>query len=88
MIITDFLHIYSVTMKSLLHAPYNKNCIITGLNGDLSLTNRLRELGFHAGCTVQVLGQAPFNGPLIVRLHNSILALRRGEAECLLIQEA
>ena len=73
-------------MKSLLQAPFEVNCIIADLRGDTDLTNRLRELGFHPGCTVRVLGQAPFNGPLVVQLHNSVMALRRGEAECLLIK--
>lgn len=73
-------------MKSLLQAPFEENCTIADLRGDTELTNRLRELGFHPGCIVQVLGQAPFNGPLVVQLHNCVLALRRGEAECLLIK--
>jgi ferrous iron transport protein A len=73
-------------MKSLVQAPFEENCTIADLRGEPDLTNRLRELGFHPGCVVQVLGRAPFNGPLVVQLHNSVLALRPGEAECLLIK--
>jgi ferrous iron transport protein A len=73
-------------MRSLLEMPFKQECVIADLRGEPDLTNRLRELGFHAGCVVQVLGQAPFNGPLVVQLHNSVLALRQGEAQCLLIK--
>lgn len=73
-------------MKSLWNAPLQQDCEIADLTGDRHLTDRLRELGFHSGIMVRVLGQAPFNGPLVVQLHDSVLALRRGEAECLLIK--
>lgn len=73
-------------MRPLTQAIENQDCIIEDICGAPDLTNRLRELGFHSGCVVQVLGRAPFHGPLVVQLHNSVLALRQGEAECILIK--
>lgn len=73
-------------MKTLLQAPIKENSVIVDIQGAADLTNRLRELGFHCGCVVQVLGQAPFRGPLVVQLHNSVMALRQGEAACILIE--
>jgi len=43
-------------------------------------------MGLHSGCQVPVLSRVPFNGPYVVQLHDSVLALRWAEAECLLIR--
>lgn len=64
----------------------NQDLVIAEVAGDPTLTRKLREMGFHTGCTVQLLGRAPFDGPFVVRLHESVLALRAGEAECLWIR--
>lgn len=72
-------------MKSLRGAPFFETLIISNVEGEPGLTRRLREMGFHTGCEVRILGQAPFNGPLVVQLHDSVLALRHAEAECLRI---
>lgn len=73
-------------MKSLTNAPFLETLIIAGVNGEAGLTRRLREMGFHTGCEVRILGRAPFNGPFVVQLHDSVLALRLAEAECLSIK--
>ncbi len=73
-------------MKSLNTAPYFQALQIALVNGDAGLTRRLCEMGFHSGCEVRILGRAPFNGPLVVQLHDSVLALRKAEAECLFVR--
>jgi ferrous iron transport protein A len=73
-------------MKSLTNAPFFETLIIAGVTGEAVLTRRLREMGFHTGCEVRILGRAPFNGPFVVQLHDSVLALRLAEAECLSIK--
>lgn len=73
-------------MKSLTNAPFLQTLTIADVVGDSGLTRRLREMGFHTGCEVRILGRAPFNGPYVVQLHDSVLALRWAEAECLQIK--
>lgn len=73
-------------MKTLVGAPFLEPLIISNVIGDPALTRRLREMGFHTGCEVRVLGRAPFRGPFVVQLHDSVLALRQTEAQCLLIK--
>lgn len=73
-------------MKALTQAPYFETMIIDSVIGEPGLTRRLREMGFHTGCEVRVLGRAPFRGPFVVQLHDSVLALRHAEAECLRIK--
>jgi ferrous iron transport protein A len=73
-------------MKTLSHAPLFDLLEIADVIGEPNVTRRLREMGFHSGCEVRLLGRAPFNGPFVVQLHDSVLALRDAEAECLLIK--
>lgn len=73
-------------MKPLTNAPFLQTLTIADVVGESGLTRRLREMGFHTGCEVRILGRAPFNGPYVVQLHDSVLALRMAEAECLLIK--
>jgi ferrous iron transport protein A len=73
-------------MKSLVQAPHFETLTIADVIGEPGLTRRLREMGFHTGCEVRVIGRAPFNGPFVIQLHDSVLALRLAEAECLWIK--
>jgi ferrous iron transport protein A len=73
-------------MRNLSQSPIQTSLTILDVVGDPLLTRRLREMGFHSGCEVRLLGQAPFGGPFVVQLHDSVLALRKAEAECLLIK--
>ena len=73
-------------MQALTSAPFRTPLTIDDVVGEAGLTRRLREMGFHTGCEVRILGRAPFKGPFVVQLHGSVLALRSNEAECLLIR--
>lgn len=73
-------------MKTLTQAPIFESLEIADVIGDQNVTRRLREMGFHSGCEVRLLGRAPFKGPFVVQLHDSVLALRDVEAACLLIK--
>lgn len=70
-------------MKLLNSSPFNVILEIAAVEGDSDISLRLRELGFRPGVKIQILGQAPFGGPLLVQIHSNVLALRRNEAECL-----
>ena len=59
---------------------------VQGFSGDESIVERLKEMGLHPGLELQSVGQAPFGGPLLFRFGNTVLALRREEALCTLIQ--
>ncbi len=68
-------------MKTLADlTPDEQGCIhsITGADG---LAQRLAELGFTTGQTVQVVRCAPFGDPMQIRIRGFHLALRRQEAQ-------
>ena len=47
---------------------------------------RLLELGFTTGSRITACGKAPFGNPLIFTIHGGKLALRKEEAECVLVK--
>lgn len=59
---------------------------IIGLSGDAHDTERLLELGLVPGREVHFIRRAPLAGPYIVQIAKSVLALRKEEAQCVLIQ--
>ncbi len=85
---SDFGHLGLILedMKTVANSPFLQTLTIQDVIGDANLTRRLREMGFHSGCEIRILSRAPFHGPYVVQLHDSVLALRGAEAECLLIR--
>lgn len=53
---------------------------IVALSGGDALVQRLMEMGMLEGDEVELLGVAPLGDPLEVRLGDSRLSLRRGDA--------
>jgi ferrous iron transport protein A len=53
---------------------------IVALSGDGALVQRLMEMGMLEGDEVELVGVAPLGDPIEVRLGDSRLSLRRGDA--------
>lgn len=53
------------------------------VGGSKDLQLRLHELGFFRGTELEVLKKIPFGGPFVVRLGNTLLALREDELKLL-----
>ncbi len=58
---------------------------VEGVVGDDPLAQRLRVSGLWAGTLVEFIAKASFGGPLLFKLHGFRLALRRSEAERVLV---
>jgi ferrous iron transport protein A len=58
---------------------------IRELVGDAVLVERLQELGFIRGESVTVRGRALFGEPFIVEIRGTSVALRKREAQCILL---
>ncbi len=61
---------------------------ITGFSGPDVLCERLHEMGLRVGTKLNILGRAPFKGPLLLRFNTSFLALRLDEAACAEVRAA
>jgi len=55
--------------------------------GRLEVLRRLQELGILEGATFKVMSEAPFGkDPIAIKVRNSVFALRRSEADEVLVQ--
>jgi ferrous iron transport protein A len=74
---------------ALVKLPRGRRALVAdvchGAPADAGLASRLRELGFVDGEDVEVLASAVAGGPLAVRIGESTFALRRAEAQCVLV---
>lgn len=68
-------------------SPQGKAFIVRSLSGDAEMNRRLREMGFFEGAHVVVRSRLPFGGPLVVQVDEFSLALRKSEAELIVIEE-
>lgn len=59
---------------------------IIGVEGETAVSRRLLEMGVVPGATVRVVKSALFGCPLEIRVQNSHLAVRRNEADLILIE--
>lgn len=76
--------------------PIKKKAVITAIDESACVDNheppgmlekRLLEMGFVEGAPTMLLHEAPFTkDPIIVRLRNMRIALRRKEAQCIVVQ--
>ena len=56
---------------------------ITEIVGATTLQERLRELGFLSGQTVQIIAPSLLGGPTVVLVGGTTVALRKEELACL-----
>ena len=61
---------------------------VVGVLGADALAERLQASGLWVGAEVSVVGAAPFGDPLLAELHGFRLALRRSEAERVVVLPA
>lgn len=66
--------------RTLADAPPGAACTIRRLHGHGPTRQRLLDLGFQPGRTIQMLRNAPLNDPLEVQVGDTFIALRRVEA--------
>lgn len=75
--------------KSLADLGCGECAVICAIRGDhladTSTCTRLLEIGFTPGQEVKVIAKSPFRDPLAVSIRGSVFALRRHEAQCVII---
>ncbi|UKN03139.1 ferrous iron transport protein A [Paracrocinitomix mangrovi] len=53
---------------------------------DSEIAVKLLEFGIIPGATITVISKAPFNGPIYVQVDDNLIALRRTEADFILLE--
>ena len=74
-------------MRSLSDLPTDSESIVLELHGGESFVSRMAALGFTAGVSVKMI-QNYGRGPLIALVRDSRVALGRGEALKVLVEDA
>ena len=75
------------TMTStLLQAATGKQLKLLSIEGDSTVCDRLFEIGFSLNEEIIVQQQLLWNGPMIVAVRGTQVALRESEAQCIKIQ--
>lgn len=59
---------------------------IVGVKDNGAISRRLLEMGVVPGATVRVIKTAPFGCPMEIRVRNSHLAIRKSEANSILVE--
>jgi ferrous iron transport protein A len=71
----------------LLQAENGKSVRITGFEGGTGVEHKLRQLGLVPGDIAQVVRQAPFGGPMMVDVDGRLIAIGRGIASKVSVEE-
>lgn len=66
----------------------NQTGTIVSLRSDGLIGRRLREMGLIPGTEITVLGRAPLQDPVAIRVLNTTLTLRNNEADYIRIRLA
>lgn len=66
--------------------PIKHTAEIVNIEGHPEKLQRLTELGLRSGKQIQVLQKAPFNGPIVIQVEQSLIALRSEEALCITLK--
>lgn len=71
--------------KTLAHLPVGVKARVISVGGAGSVARRLMEMGVVPGAPVSVVRVAPLGDPLQIRVRGYHLALRRTEAQTILV---
>ena len=71
--------------RSLDILPIGATARVTGVSGSGAIARRLMEMGVVPGAPVRIIKAAPLGDPIEVRVRGYHLALRRTEAQTILV---
>ncbi|TNF38116.1 MAG: ferrous iron transport protein A [Deltaproteobacteria bacterium] len=75
------------TATTLDALPPGRTALVLDIVGDDRLSRRLSDLGFWSGTRIEVMRRAPFGDPTQYRLQGYRIALRRNEAQRVVVEE-
>lgn len=71
----------------LIDTSSGKKVRVLGILGGFGLAYKLRQLGIMPGDTIQVIQRAPFGGPLLIEVNGRKVAIGRGVASKIEVEE-
>jgi len=74
-------------IQSLTKLKNGKNAKIIALKGGIGLNKNLESLNIRTGKQITKITSHPFSGPIIVNVENRAIAIGRGMAEKIFVEE-
>lgn len=74
-------------MCSLNLLKIGEKAIISKIDNDLEIKGRLLDMGFYKGSKIECLLCASFGGPIAYKIKNTIIALRKSDAEKIYVEK-
>jgi ferrous iron transport protein A len=65
----------------------NKKAMVVDVQGGQGIRQRLGQMGIHPGDTITMLRYGVLQGPILIEVHGSQVALGRGIASRIIVQE-
>jgi ferrous iron transport protein A len=66
----------------------NRNAKVVDVAGGWGLRRHISQLGIHPGDTLTVLRHAAMGGPILIMIHGSQIAIGRGMASHITVEDA
>ncbi len=73
---------------TLTNLTVGEKATVVSVNGKNAITKRLMEMGVVPGVLVRVIKSAPFGDPLEIRVRGYHLAMRKSEADAIVVQSS
>ena len=74
-----------MTVISMRQMSANQAGVISRVKGGGELGIRIREMGLVPGAAIEIVGRAPLNDPVHIKLYGNNLTLRNNEADHILV---
>ncbi len=74
-------------MKSLLEIPAHKSVKVVNISGGKNSRTTLAQLGVGIGSTILIRRNAPFSGPLLIENNGTSIAIGRGIAAKIMVED-
>jgi len=72
-------------MKTASELSFGERAIIRDIDNSHPSFRRLLEIGFTPGQEIELVNSSAFNDPLAFSLRGTLIAIRRHEADCIIL---
>lgn len=72
-------------MKTAASLRFGEKVIISNIDSSNPSFRRLLEVGFTPGQEIQLINTSAFNDPMAFAVRGTLIAIRKNEAECIIV---
>jgi len=73
-------------MKSAAQLKFGEKVVIRNIDSSHPSSRRILEIGFTPGQEIEMVNSSVFNDPLAFSIRGTVIALRRHEADCIIVE--